>query len=226
MMKRIIALLLAAVMLCSFSFTAAAGIISARSDDLREGSIVILHEGSQSIENVLISGDTLLMPMDRFENYTRYHYYESNNAYVLGGGNFRFAFKWLQADTVNKRIMIVYGSNSMYIDADKMTEYNGTLYLPMDVMLACMDCYAAENNGVLTIDSEKDSLAEILYNFQPGYYNYNFYEESGGNEMALSAFTALNYLYDSVTNLRFKRLDIFSKWLLTSFLRAGLLHRL
>lgn len=157
-------------------------------------------------EKAIVKDGEIYIPATSFSNYTRFSFDTELKTFLIKGQDFKKAFKYVIIDINKKRVSI---RGKKFIDLSDCFEIEGELYLPLCQMLPILnaDIYEVKDN-VIYISNNKLSLAEVLYDFDISDYYFNISAEFfDDNAMALLTIVPA-FVFDSVTNGRFNRLDI------------------
>ena len=163
-------------------------------------------EGVKSLKAVVNDGEIYIRTKD-FSKITRYCFDDATSSFLVDGQGFEKAFKWVQIDTKNKKIRV----KTHELDLDNFYEINNELYLPFSQMLPILNaCIYEIKDDVIYIANNKISLAEILYDFDIQDYWFNMSDEFANKDFLAVAFVVPSYIFDTVVDFRFDRLDIFT----------------
>ena len=157
-------------------------------------------------EKVVIQDGEIYIPAAHFSRYTRFAYDEETHLFLVKGQEMKKAFKFVQID-VSKKGMFVSGKS--FFALSDCFEAEGELYLPLCQMLPVLnaDIYEVKDN-VICIANNQLSLAEVLYNFDISDYYFNMSAEFYDMDWAALLTVVPNYVWDTVVNGRFDRLDV------------------
>lgn len=199
-MKRIILLILCMILILPSVYVCAEGQHTLYNVNVDAG------DGVESLKAVVNDGEIYIRTKD-FSKITRYNFDEATSSFLIDGQAFEKAFKWVRIDKKNKKIQV----KTHNIDLDNYYEVDDELYLPFSQMLPILNASIYEiKNSVIYIANNRISLAEILYEFDIQDYWFNMSDEFANKDFLAVAFVIPSYLFDTVVNFRYNRLDIFT----------------
>lgn len=163
--------------------------------------------GSGTIgEKAIVQDGEIYISADSFTNYTRFSFDEKTKTFLIRGQELKKAFKSVVIDIYKKRMLI---SGKKFFNLSDCFEIDGEIYLPLCQMLPILnaDIYEVKDN-IIYISNNKLSLAEVLYDFDISDYYFNISTEFYDMDWAALLTIVPNYVWDTVVNVRFDRLDI------------------
>jgi len=197
-MKRILCLLLCLTLLLPV-------IPAARAEEALTFSLFRVDAGNGVYQESAIfhEGDAYI-PAEHFSRYTRYRFQADTGIFVIKGQEASRAVKLVAVLPESKTIWV--GDKKIKL-SDCFT-VDGVLYLPFCQLLPILNAeILAVEDGVVLVTNNSLSMAELLYDFRLSDYAYDLNAEFFDSEELLLAYTIPSYLFDSVTNFRFDRLD-------------------
>ena len=200
-MKRFLSFLLCVIMLLSNFY------VVANAEEEQCFYRIKIDAGSGVItEKALVQDKEIYIPAKNFSNYTRFSFNEESKMFLIKNQELNKSFKSVVVDTENKRILV---SGTKIINLTNIFVVNETIYLPLCQMLPILnaDIYTVKDN-VIYISNNKLSLAEILYNFDISDYYFNLSTEFDDMKWAALLTIVPNYVWDTLVNIRYDRLDI------------------
>ena len=214
-MKRLLCFLLCVTLLLPLCMT------RADAQDVEIHKIRIDAGGGICVEKAILEEDELYIPATSFGRYTRYHYDQETNTFLIDGQEADKAFKRVLISPEKKKAAVLSISNVM-IDLKNCYVIDGEVYLPFCQMMPILN---AEILGVaqetIFVTNNALSMAELLYDFSLAESSFHLEEEfridgwsclqkdNFDDKAALFAYVIPSYLFDSVTNWRYDRLDVF-----------------
>lgn len=166
-----------------------------------------IDSGSGTIgEKAIVEDGEIYISADSFSNYTRFSFDKENKTFLIKGQELKKAFKSVVIDIDKKRMLV---SGKKFFNLSNCFEIEGELYLPLCQMLPILnaDVYEVKDN-IVYISNNKLSLAEVLYDFDISDYYFNISTEFYDMDWAALLTIVPNYVWDTVVNVRFDRLDI------------------
>ena len=163
--------------------------------------------GSGTIgEKAIVKDGEIYISADSFSNYTRFSFDDETKTFLIKGQELKKAFKSVVIDIEKKRMLV---SRKKFFELSDCFKIEGELYLPMCQMLPVLnaDIYEVKDNTIY-ISNNKLSLAEVLYDFDISDYYFNISAEFYDMDWAALLTIVPNYVWDTVVNVRFDRLDI------------------
>lgn len=156
-------------------------------------------------EKAIVEDGEIYIAASSFEKYTRYVYHRESHMFLIKGQEANKAFKKVIVNAESKKIAVgtklVELSDSFVID--------GEVYLPLCQMLPILNADIIEiASGIIYVINNELSMAELLYGFDINDYWFNISEEFFGRTDLLYWYVGPSYLFDTVVNFRFDRLDI------------------
>lgn len=156
-------------------------------------------------ETAIVQNGELYIPADHFSRYTRYRYHESSNLFLIKGQTAEKSIKPIRVSPEQKRL----GVGTQFVNLSDCFTVDGVLYLPFCQMLPILNAeILAVEEGTILISNPPLSMAELLYDFQLSDYAYDLSAEFFDDDKLLLLYTIPSFLFDSVTNFRFDRLDV------------------
>jgi len=166
-----------------------------------------IDSGSGTIgEKAIVKDEEIYISADSFSNYTRFSFDKENKTFLIKGQELKKAFKSVVIDIDKKRMLV---SGKKFFNLSDCFEIDGEIYLPLCQMLPILnaDIYEVKDN-IIYISNNKLSLAEVLYDFDISDYYFNISTEFYDMDWAALLTIVPNYVWDTVVNVRFDRLDI------------------
>lgn len=163
--------------------------------------------GSGTIgEKAIVQDGEIYISADSFSNYTRFSFDNETKTFLIKGQELKKAFKSVVIDIEKKRALV---SGKKFFNFSDCFEIDGEIYLPLCQMLPILnaDIYEVKDN-IIYISNNKLSLAEVLYDFDISDYYFNISTEFYDMDWAALLTIVPNYVWDTVVNVRFDRLDI------------------
>ena len=155
-------------------------------------------------EQAIFSEGEIYIPAVSFGKYTRYNFHPDINTFLVSGQEFGKAIKRVTVQPDKKSLTV----ETKRIKLTDCFTVDGILYLPLCQMMPILNAdILAVEQGVILISNNGLSMAELLYDFSLNDYAYNMNEEFFGNAGLLAGYYLPGYVFDSVTNFRFDRLD-------------------
>lgn len=200
-MKRMVCLLLCLALLIPLAS------LGAEAKEEVEFYKVQINAGSGTcVEKAIFGDDELYIPASSFSRYTRFTFNPDTNTFLVAGQEAEKAFKKVVIDPATKRLAV----GTRIIELKNCYVVEGELYLPFCQMLPILNAeIVAAGNGMIFVSNNELSMAELLYDFDIHDYYFDLNKEFYDNELMLMGFWMNSYLFDSVTNFRFDRLDFF-----------------
>ena len=213
-MKRILCFLLCVTFLFPMLLT------QADAQDVEFHKVRIDAGGGICVEKAILEEDELYIAASSFGRYTRYHYDRETNTFLIDGQEADKAFKRVLISPEKKKAAVFSISNIM-IDLKNCYVIDGEVYLPFCQMMPILNAeiICAEKETIYVSNNDL-SMAELLYNFSLTECSYNLAEEFKGtgdenrlffktDESVLGLYVMPSYLFNTVVDFRFDRLDIF-----------------
>lgn len=166
-----------------------------------------IDSGSGAIgEKAIVQDGEIYISADSFSNYTRFTFDKETKTFLIKGQELKKAFKSVVIDIAKKRMLI---SGKKFFELSDCFEIEGEIYLPLCQMLPILnaDIYEIKDN-IIYISNNKLSLAEVLYDFDISDYYFNISTEFYDMDWAVLLTIVPNYVWDTVVDVRFDRLDI------------------
>lgn len=166
-----------------------------------------IDSGSGTIgEKAIVKDEEIYISADSFSNYTRFSFDTENKTFLIKGQELKKAFKSVVIDIDKKRMLV---SGKKFFNLSNCFEIEGEIYLPLCQMLPVLnaDIYEVKDNTIY-ISNNKLSLAEVLYDFDISDYYFNISAEFYDMDWAALLTIVPNYVWDTVVNVRFDRLDV------------------
>ena len=178
--------------------------ISATADELTFYQVMIDVGNGTQREKAIIEDGEIYIAASNYEKYTRYEYNENMPGFLVKGQEENKAFKKVLVNAETKKAVVgtklIELSNSFIID--------GEAYLPFCQMLPILNADIINvDSGVIYVINNELSMAELLYDFDINEYWFNISEEFFDRTDLLYWYVAPSYLFDTVVNFRFDRLD-------------------
>lgn len=160
--------------------------------------------GVQS-EKAIIKDDEIYIAATSFSKYTRFDFDEATQTFLIKGQEADKAFKKIIINAETKKAAV----GTKLIELENSFVVDGIVYLPFCQMLPILNADIIEVvSGVIYVVNNELSMAELLYDFDINDYLFNISEEFFGRTDLLYWYIAPSYLFDTVVNFRFDRLDI------------------
>ena len=199
MSKRIISCLLCVILLIS------AFPVSAQAEEITYYQILIDAGDGIQTEKAIVEGDEIYVAATCFSKYTRFEFDGVTQTFLVKGQEADKAFKKVTVNVETKKAAV----GAKLIELENCFVVDGIVYLPFCQMLPILNADIIDvDSGVIHVVNNELSLAELLYDFDIKDYWFNISEEFFNNERLLFSYVFISYLFDSVVNFRFDRLDI------------------
>lgn len=162
-------------------------------------------------ETAIVSNGELYIPATHFSRYTRYCFDEETNTFLIDGQKANKAFRKVMINPDTKRLAV----GTHLVDLTDCYTWEGTVYLPLCQILPILNAeIIAAGDGEIFVSNSALSLTELLYDFDLHDYYFNLYKEFESDKVEkdkwlLFGYVMPSYLFDSITNFRFDRLDFF-----------------
>lgn len=197
--KRIIGIILCSVML----ITGIAVPVEAKERTLYRLK-VNAGDGEHVVPSIIDKGEIYVSAHD-FEKFTRFSYNEKTNTFLVKGQEEDKAFKKIKFNTDSKKMVI----GTEVINLIGCIVEKEEVYLPLAQLLPVLN---AEILGVakdtIYISNNELSMAELLYDFDVIDYRFDLMEEFYNDVFIASMYIVPSYVFDTVVNFRFDRVDL------------------
>ena len=194
-MKRIISLILCFVLALPFT--------NACAEETFYKLYIDAGNGKALIRAYISDGEIYIKSKD-YERFTKYQVNEEKNLFVMRNQYFDNAYKSVKISEEKKKIFV----NNKELDLDNFFRIEDELYLPFSQMLPLLNATIYEiKDNIIYIANPEISLAEILYELNIENICFNYSEVFDDNPALDVDFTMPAYIYDTVTNWRYDRLD-------------------
>ena len=199
MSKRILSCLLCVILLVSVVP------VSAQAEEIAFYQILIDAGDGVQTEKAIIEGDEIYIAATSFSKYTRFEFDEATQTFLVKGQTAGKAFKKVIVNAEMKKAAV----GTKLIELENSFVVDGVAYLPFCQMLPILNADIIEvDSGIIYLVNNELSMAELLYDFDINDYWFNISEEFFGRTDLLYWYIAPSYLFDTVVNFRFDRLDI------------------
>lgn len=157
-------------------------------------------------EKAIVQSGEIYISADSFSKFTRFSFDKETKTFLIKGQKLKKALKYVVIDIDKKRMFV---SGTKFYDLTNLFEIDGKLYLPFCQMLPVLNADIYEvNDEVIFISNHKLSLSEVLYDFNITDYYFNIASEFYNMDWAALLTIVPNYIWDTVVDVRFDRLDI------------------
>lgn len=199
MNKRIISLILCAVLLISFIP------VSAHADEITFYQIRIDAGNGVKTEKAIIEDGEIYIPATSFGKYTRFEFDTDSQTFLIKGQEADKAFKKVLVNAETKKAAV----GTKLIELRNSFVVDGVSYLPFCQMLPVLNAdIAGVFSDVIYVTNNDLTMADLLYDFDINDYVFDINEEFYGNAWLAAGYIIPSYAFDSVIRKRFNRLDV------------------